>query len=148
MTVPDEFTEWAATQTVHWQSLNAIAAWNLLLSPLESVLQAVSLYTSGGHSLGAAAEVAGVHKLALMAALRLRVDPGPLSEADRSTIAYAYAQAQRELTGSAPQATETEPLTDEELQSVIALIKEALTPGTHRPTRTEFLDAVRRQVTA
>ena len=118
-----------------------------MLSPLESVLQAASLYTSGGYSLGAAAEAAGVHKLALMAALRLRVDSGPLSEADRSAIAYAYAQAHRELTGGTPQTIETEPLTDEELQSVIVLVEEALAPGTHRPTRTEFLDAVRRRVT-
>ena len=136
------------TERCAWQSLDAIAAWNLLLSPLENILQAAELYTSGGHSLGTAAEAAEVHKLALMASLHLRVDSGPLSESDRSTIVRAYARAQRELAGGIPPTTETDQVTEEELQSVMALVREALTLGGRRPTRSEFLDAVRRRVTA
>lgn len=124
------------------------AAWNLLLSPLESILHAASLYTGGGHSLGAAAEAAGVHKLALMAALHLRVDSGPLSEADRTAIARAYLQAQGELSGGIPPEAEKDLVTEEDLRSVMALVRETLTSEGHRPTRAEFLDAVRRLVSA
>ena len=148
MAILDEPTEWTAVQTAHWQSLDAIAAWNLLLSPVESILRAARLYADGGYSLGAAAEAAGVHKLALMAALHLRVDSGPLSEADRAAIARAYAQARRELAGSNPPDAETGQVTDEELRSVMALVEGALAPDGRRPTRAEFLDAVRRRVTA
>lgn len=147
MTTLDKSAEWAITQATRRKSLDAIAAWNLLLSPLESILQAARLYTEGGYSLGAAAKAAGVRKLALMAALHLRVDSGLLSEADRSAIARAHAQAQCELTDGTPPRTETDQVTEEELQSVMALVREALSLEDRRPTRAEFLDAVRRRVT-
>ncbi len=140
--------EWTTAQAVHWQSLDAIAALNLLLSPLRSILRAAKLYTDGGYSLGAAAEAAGVHKLALMAALRLRVDSGPLSEADRAAITSVYDQARRELAGNIPTEASADQVTEDELRSVIALARETLAPGSHRPTRAEFLDAVRRRVAA
>lgn len=84
--------------------------------------------------------------MALMAALHLRVDSGPLSEADCSAIARAYAQAQSELAGSTSPAAETDRVTEHELQSVMALVRETMTPGGPRPTRAEFLDAVRRRI--
>ena len=148
MAILDEPTGWTAAQAAHWQNLDAVAAWNLLLSSLKGILRAARLYTGGGYSLGAAAETAGVHKLALMAALRLRIDSGPLSKADRLAIARAYAQAQRELAGGIPPEAKTGLVTEDELRSVMALVREALTPTVHRPTRVEFLDAVHRRVTA
>jgi len=148
MAILGETTEWTAAQAVRWQSLDAVAAWNLLLSPLENVLRAASLYTTGESSLGVAAEAAGVHKLALMAALHLRVDSGPLSQADRAAITRAYARAQSELSGGTPPAAEMDLVTEEELRSVMVLVRETLTSKARRPTRDEFLNAIRRRVSA
>jgi len=134
-------------QAAHWQNLDAIAAWNLLLSPLANILRAAQLYTEGGYSLGAAAETAGAHEMTLIAALRLRIDSGPLSEADRSAITNAYARAQDELASNIPSATETDRVTERQLQSVMVLVREAMAPGGYRPTRAEFLDAVHRRMT-
>lgn len=139
--------KWGSDQAARWQGLDAIEAWNLLLSPLEEILQAIRLYTDEGYSLGAAADKAGAHKLALMAALHFRVNSGPLSKDDRSAIARTYAQAQSELTGRTLSTQEADQVTEQELQSVMALVREALTPSGRRPTRAEFLDAVRRRVT-